>query len=138
MIPTVVIDAGPLVALFEARDHQHRWSVAALAVRARLVTCEAVISEACFLLRRGSGKPAIAALFQFMGEGGLTLQPLDQEARALGRLMARYANVPMSFADACLVRLAELNLRARVMTLDRDFSIYRRDSRQVIPLIAPF
>jgi len=51
--------------------------------------------------------------------------------------MARYQSVPMSFADACLVRMSELWPKTPVFTLDSDFRIYRRNKRQSIPLIAP-
>lgn len=137
MTPTFIVDTGPLVALFEANDHFHRWAVEALETEVRLVTCEAVLSETCFLLGRGSKKPALAALFEFVAQGGLELVPLHEEMRSVGRLLARYRNVPMSFADACLVRLAELTPDARVMTFDRDFTGYRQHERRVIPLMSP-
>ncbi len=59
------------------------------------------------------------------------------DATAVGRLMRRYADVPMSFADACLVRIVESTEHASVMTLDSDFHIYRQHGRRVIPLLAP-
>ena len=62
---------------------------------------------------------------------------VETEAAALENLIARYANGPMSLADASLVRLSELHRDSRVFTLDRDFRQYRRHGRQVIPLIAP-
>jgi predicted nucleic acid-binding protein len=60
---------------------------------------------------------------------------LEQEADAVGRLMRRYASVPMSLADACLVRIAERTANATVLTLDSDFRIYRQKGRRLIPLI---
>lgn len=62
---------------------------------------------------------------------------LDEDADAVNRLMRRYANVPMSLADACLVRIVERTANAAVLTLDSDFRIYRQKSRRLIPLIAP-
>jgi predicted nucleic acid-binding protein len=59
------------------------------------------------------------------------------EGTALAKLVQRYSNVPMSLADACLVRLAKLHPRAVVFTLDQDFRIYRREGRQPIPLVMP-
>jgi predicted nucleic acid-binding protein len=53
-------------------------------------------------------------------------------------LMERYANVPMSFADACLVALAESTPAARLFTLDRDFLIYQQREDQPLALLAPF
>jgi hypothetical protein len=62
---------------------------------------------------------------------------IDGEMLALRTLMKRYQSVPMSLADASLVRMAELETRSSVMTLDEDFRIYRRGGRGVIPLISP-
>ena len=59
------------------------------------------------------------------------------ERAAVSRLLSKYADRPMSLADACLVRLAELNDRASVLTIDGDFAVYRKHGRRVIPLIAP-
>jgi predicted nucleic acid-binding protein len=62
---------------------------------------------------------------------------LDEHVDEIDRLRRKYADVPMSVADACLVRLAEQLGQCAVLTLDRDFSVYRRHGRQVIPLITP-
>jgi predicted nucleic acid-binding protein len=59
------------------------------------------------------------------------------DASALGRLMTRYADVPMSLADACLVRMIERATDASVLTVDRDFRIYRAHGRRVIPVVMP-
>ena len=63
---------------------------------------------------------------------------LHAEYRAVRDLMRRYREMPMSFADACLVRMAEIHGDAVVWTLDRDFHVYRRHRRQTIPLVTPF
>lgn len=63
--------------------------------------------------------------------------PLQDEAAAVAKLMQKYADVPMALADACLVRMTELHRDTALLTLDGDFRIYRRNRRQVIPLIAP-
>jgi len=82
------------------------------------------------------------------GRGGfqILLQSDDVLARftaaehivAIIALMEKYADIPMSFADASLVRMSEIHGKARVMTCDSDFSIYRKNGRQSIPLIAPW
>lgn len=135
MSATLLLDTGPLVALLNPREPRHAWSRESLRVRGRVVTCEAVASEAFFLLRRSAG--ATRALRMMLGEGVLELASLAEEARAVTQLMDRYASVPMSWADACLVRLSELIPRAVIATLDDDFRVYRRNGRQVIPLLAP-
>ena len=138
MAASVVLDTGPLVALLDADEAHHAWSVAQFEqLRPPLLTCEAVLSEACFLISRAGADPS---LFTALVERGvLTVAKLfDDEAAAVGRLMTRYSNVPMSLADACLVRLVEITPHAKLFTLDRDFSIYRQSRRRVIPLLAPW
>lgn len=52
-------------------------------------------------------------------------------------LLAKYASVPMSLADACLVRLTETRAEPLLLTTDDDFRIYRRHSRQIVPTVMP-
>lgn len=132
---TLLLDTGPLIALLVPREPRHTWAKEALAVKTRVVTCEAVVSEAFFLLR--TSEKASGALREMLADGILTLVSLSAEARAVTQLMERYSSVPMSFADACLVRLSELSSRSVVATLDSDFRVYRRNGRQVIPLLTP-
>lgn len=137
--PTVIVDTGPIVALLDADEAHHEWAHSRFAaLRPPLITCEAVLSEAPFLLQRAGADPALAVTLA--GRGVLRVErPISSEAdaAAVGRLMRRYRNVPMSFADACLVRLVEGTANASIMTLDSDFRIYRQVGRRVIPLLAP-
>jgi predicted nucleic acid-binding protein len=133
----LLVDTGPLVAFLNRKDRFHAWSAATMkTVRPPLHTCDAVLSEACFLLRRLTG--GAAAVLQLV-DRGLVVPSFrsEPEAAALRRLLERYEDLPMSFADACLVRMAELHSRCRLITLDADFRLYRRSGRQVIPLLAP-
>jgi uncharacterized protein len=132
----LLVDTGPLVAFLSRDDAHHAWVTQAWRVRAQFVTCEAVIAEAGFLLRRRAG--AVDLLFQFLEEASVEVASLGTELAAIRRLIRRYGSVPMSFADACLVRMSELDPRAVVTTCDTDFQVYRRLGRQVIPLLAPF
>jgi predicted nucleic acid-binding protein len=101
-----------------------------------LLTCEAVVSETCFLLRHARGGPS--AVLELIDRGALRIAfRLEDNVGAVGRLMARYASVPMSLADACLVRMAEQHSDSRVLTLDRDFRLYRKHGRHAIPAIMP-
>ncbi|MGH8048400.1 MAG: type II toxin-antitoxin system VapC family toxin [Chthoniobacterales bacterium] len=132
-----LLDAGPLVALIDAGDRDHDWSRKALGrLRPPLITCEAALSEALFLLRNDRKAPEkIAKLFQ---RGLIASVPvLDTDADAVLDLMSTYANVPMSLADACLVRLSEKIPSSTVVTLDSDFTIYRKSRNKKIPLLAP-
>ncbi len=133
----VLLDTGPLVAFLNRQDRFHAWAKEALArIEPPLLTCEAVLSEACFLVRRLSGGPR--AVIELVGRGLLRVPfRLEKEAAQVQRLVSRYADVPMSLADACLVRMAELHERSAIVTLDDGFFIYRKKGRQVLALVHP-
>jgi predicted nucleic acid-binding protein len=133
----VIVDTGPLVALLNAADKHHKWTRTVLDdVEAPMATCEAVVSEACFLLRRINGGQD--AVLELVARGIVTVTfSLAAELTAVRKLMDRYSSVPMSLADACLVRMSELDPRATVIALDSDFKIYRRNRRQAIPVLLP-
>ena len=133
-----IVDTGPLVAFFSKGDSHHDWAVEQFAsLTPPLFTCEPVITEVCFLLA-GTGVGPNHAL-EAVARGGLKVDfALVAEIDPIRRLMARYRDAGISLADACLVRMSEIHSRCQVMTVDRDFLIYRRDGRRTIPLIAPF
>ncbi len=135
---SVVVDTGPIVALLDADDRHHAWAVMQFGrLRPPLLTCESVLTEASFLIARvGENVNVVTALID---RGVLSVKQLfDAESASITRLARRYANVPMSLADACLVRLVELTPHATLFTLDSDFEIYRQKGRSVIPLLAPW
>ena len=137
--PTVVVDTGPIVALLDADEAHHDWARKKFdSLAPPLLTCEAVLSETSFLLQRIDADSSIP--LTLVERGVLRVERLldaDEDTLAIGRLMRRYRDVPMSFADACLVRLVERTNRASLMTLDSDFHIYRQARRRVIPLLVP-
>lgn len=133
----VILDTGPLVALLNARDQWHDWTRQQLAeIAPPLITCEAVISEACFLVQRAAGDLE-CVLRQF--KIGLISIPftLTAEVETVAGLMRKYADVPMSLADACLVVMAQSFNTSAVLTLDSDFRIYRKGKHGQISLITP-
>jgi predicted nucleic acid-binding protein len=134
---TTLVDAGPLVAFLNRGDAHHAWARSQLArLHPPLVTCEAVLAEACELLRRHPG--GVPALLTVVDRGLVAVGfRLDEHVRRVAELMDRYADAPMSLADACLVRMSELSPGADVLTLDPGFRHYRRLGRQTIPLIIP-
>ena len=137
MSRAALVDTGPLVALVDGRDRFHGWTVASLArIRTPLLSCQPVITEACYLLRHvRSGPQAVLSLVE---RGAVKLEfDLEREIAPVSRLLARYVNVPMSLADACLVRMSELHQAASIVTLDGDFRLYRQHGRQAIPLRIP-
>ena len=133
----IIVDTGPLVAYLNRRDRWHRWVVDQMAALAPpLVTCEPVLTEACFLMHRAGGRPA--ELLRKVAQRSLEIGiAIEDDASAIESLMQRYADTPMSLADACLVRLTERLPDCRLFTLDADFEHYRRNGRQVIPLLRP-
>lgn len=135
--PHVVIDSGPLVALLCRGDRHHAWArVEFGSLRPPVFTCDAVLSEVQFLVRARGGESL--AVLELVRRGMLVVDfALGKEVDRLMALQRAYADLPMSLADACLVRMSELHPHAVVMTTDADFQIYRRHRRQSIPLIAP-
>jgi len=133
----VIVDTGPLVALLNTRDAHHAWAREALdQIDPPIATCEAVLSEACFLVRNIKG--GADAVLELVTRGIIKVDfHFETEVGSVRKLMSRYASVPMSLADACLVRMSELDARSSVLTLDSDFKVYRRNKRQVIPVISP-
>jgi uncharacterized protein len=137
-LSAVIVDTGPIVALLDRRDLHHGWARSVLnSLTPPLLTCEPVLGEACFLLSRAG---QLGSTVLELVERGV-LDPrfsLRQHHAVVRHLMEKYADVPMSLADACLVSLSETQRRARVLTLDRDFLVYRRHGRSRIPLLSPF
>lgn len=133
-----IVDAGPLVAYFSATDTYHDWTFEQFVrLPQPLLTCEAALSEACYLLVRDGHNPTI--VLHAVARGALRLEfSLAEELEAVRNLMTRYRDAGVSLADACLVRMSEIHSRCELLTLDRDFLVYRRNGRQTIPLIAPF
>ncbi|MBI5766649.1 MAG: PIN domain-containing protein [Verrucomicrobia bacterium] len=132
----IIIDAGPLVGYLDASDQWHAWSVEQFGrLPTPMLTCEAVLSEATYLL---GGGQATEHVFEMIAAGALEIAPLfPQENASIRALIARYGE-RMQLADACLVRLSELHARSQVLTTDRaDFAIYRRHRTERISLIAP-
>jgi predicted nucleic acid-binding protein len=133
----VIADTGPLVAILDRDDQDHVWAVrAGRKLPPKMLTCEAVLSEVHFLTQ--DIPEAKYRIERWLADGSLELPFAVREHHALvHELMARYANVPMSFADACVVRMSELWPDAPVFTLDSDFRVYRRNKRQSLPLVCP-
>ena len=134
----ILVDASFLVSVYDKREPYHRQCMAALdQVNRPLVTCEPVVTEAMYLLRRLSGAPqAILASIQ---EGQLEIP--FQLARGVDEVLAyytKYRDTPCDFADACLIAMADQLDTGDILTLDSDFMHYRwrrnKRFRMLIPL----
>jgi predicted nucleic acid-binding protein len=135
MAATVLVDTSFLVALLNRIDPYHEWASGLLKRCAPpWRTCDAVLSETFHI----TGSPGKPLLIDFVRDGGIMVTG----AGGLGMievltLMEKYADVPMSFADACLVRMTEMLPDPTLLTTDSDFRIYRRHGRKVVPCIMP-
>lgn len=133
----VLLDTGPLVAYLNAKDQYHEWSVTQFAsMTPPLFTCEAVLSESCFLLQHYEN--GVRNVLKLLERQLLIVDfQLIDELEAIKVLLEKYHNIPMSLADACLVRMTEITSDSIVFTLDSDFRVYRKNKRMVIPTIMP-
>ena len=132
-----LIDTGPLISFLGSGLRHHSWTCEQWKLfRPPLLTCEPVLTEASFLLRR-EGHDA-DPLFELLERGVIRIAlNIESEQAGLRTLMQRYRNRPMSLADACLVRLSELHPQGEILTFDSDFRIYRRHGNKVIPVLMP-
>jgi len=135
MAKSALVDAGFLVALLSRRDANHGWAAAqAPRLPPPWATCEAVLSEASHLLG-GLGTLSVASLLR---RGALVCDyRFADDMDAVLKLLEKYADMPMSFADACLVRMTETLNDPVLLTTDGDFRIYRRHGRQIVPCVLP-
>ncbi len=137
MKENVLLDTGPLVAFLNRRDRFHNWALEHWdQIQPSMLTCEAVISEACFLLA-GTGT-GIDSIMQMIRRKIIAISfHLDEHVQPVKSLLLKYRSVPMSLADACLIRMSELHSESRIFTLDCDFNLYRKNRRRIIPTIMP-
>jgi predicted nucleic acid-binding protein len=134
----ILLDSGPLVGFVSETDQHHRWAMDVWnSLYEPLWTCEAVLSEAIFLAQ--SDGVSIDALLELFERGLVKIDfSVSSHQPDVWQLLRKYADQPMSLADACLVRMAELNDNCQIFTTDKDFLVYRRKGRHVIPLLSPF
>ena len=132
-----IVDTGPLVALLDRAEQHHRWVAECIKeLEVPLLVCEPVLVEATYLLARLY--KAQDALFGLLENGALRIAlRIDDHVAALHALHRKYRDRPMSLADACIVRMAELHERHAVLTFDSDFFVYRKHGRDPLPLIHP-
>ena len=125
----VIVATGPIVAFRNRRERHHAWVASVMdAIEPPMFTCDPVLSEACFLLQHTEGGPD--AVLDLVSRGLIRSDfRVTAELDSVCALMRRFAGVPMSLADACLVRMSELDHSGRVLTLDSDFKIYLRNRR---------
>ncbi len=136
-MPVAIVDTGPLVAFLDRAEQHHRWVVEQVEeLDPPLLVCEPVLAEAMHLLARFPR--AQDALFELLENGALSIAfRIEEHVPALLKLHQKYRDRPMSLADACIVRMAEIYERHAVLTLDSDFTVYRKHGRDPLTLIYP-
>jgi predicted nucleic acid-binding protein len=132
-----IVDTGPLVALLDRTDRYHLWVEQRIdELRPPLLVCEAVLGEAMYLLRHSSALQN--GVFRLLEGGAIVVAfQIAEHVATLRELLAKYRDRPMSLADACIVRMAEIHDRSAVFTLDSDFIVYRKNGRTPIELVCP-
>ena len=132
-----IVDTGPLVAFFDRAEQHHHWVAERVEdLDAPLLVCEPVLAETMYLLARHP--KARDALFELLQNGALSVAfRIEEHVGALRGLLRKYRDTPMSLADACIVCMAEIHDRHAVLTLDSDFSIYRKHGRVSLTLLHP-
>lgn len=137
MIRSAIVDTGPLVAFLDRAERHHRWAAEQVRqLEAPLLVCEPVLAETMFLLARLP--TAQDAILGWLETGALRVAfQVGENLAELRSLLRKYRDRPISLADACVVRMAELFEHHHVFTLDSDFSVYRKNGRDPLRLIAP-
>lgn len=136
MTKAVLLDAGPWVAYLRRADRYHDWAREQFSARDAFVSCEAVVAEVCARLQYYDNDPLVA--LEFLKAGVVTLDfDLQANLIAVQNLMRKYRDQPMDLADACLVRMTEIEPRSLVVSTDVDFKVYRRNGREIVPHVLP-
>lgn len=135
MRTATIVDTGPLVAFLNRRDRYHAWAVDQFgSLPPPLLTCEAVLSEAAYLVRELPGGPEAVLELVARGVVAPTFR-LQDEVTAVRSVVKRYGR---DLADACLVRMSEIHSDCVVLTIDTEFrDVYRRHGRRAIPARLP-
>jgi len=129
-----IADTGFLVAFANRDDMYHEWAIGlASRITEPLLTCEPVLAEAAFHLQ------SVSVTLAMVTEGLVTIAfECNEHLPQLSALAKRFADRHPDLADLCLIRMSELFPRHRVITVDRNgFRVYRRNKREMIPLIVP-
>ncbi len=129
-----IVDTGFLVALMEGHDAHHNWAAdVAEEISWPALTCESVLSETSFHVRSSE------APLKMVSDGLLQVSfDVPQQVEHLRELAVRYSDRHPDLADLCLIRMSELFPHHVVVTVDeQDFRVYRRNKREVIPLLCP-
>lgn len=132
-----LVDTGFLVAIYDEQEPKHDLCVRTYdSVSSQLLTCEAVIGESLYLLRRFP--EAVKAILLSVDAGVLSIPfTLKESARSVSQIMLKYRDTPADFADACLIHMADEMNTGDILTLDGDFKHYRWRRNRAFRLLIP-
>ena len=135
MAASVLVDTGFLIAFLNKRDGDHAWAISIAQRRAPpWKTCDAILSETFHVL----GREWRDVFTTMIGRGALiSAFHASDSISEIVELMRKYSNVPMSLADACLLRMTEILPDPLLLTTDSDFIVYRRHGRKIVPTAMP-
>jgi len=135
----ILVDTGPLVALSDPRDAKNKGALRECQYLRDegLVTCEAVVTEACFHLREPHDRLRLASTLKDLRIGNVSWHPAGPPWSAVLEWMARYAEHSPDWADACIAVLSGIDKGLRVWTFDNEFhTIWKRPDGTAIPVVA--
>jgi uncharacterized protein len=134
-VKPILLDTGVIVALLDRSEKFHRQCAEAVRkLDAPLITCEAVLAESCYLVRNLPGAPE--AIIANAAEGIFQIPfQLSREAVAVRTILRKYQDRAIALADACLIQLANEFETGDVLTLDKDFEIYRWGRNRAFQLL---
>ncbi len=136
MSASMIADTGLIVAYLDPDDQHHGWAAEQFERCPSFLTCEAVITESCHLAQRQHDGGARVLGLLAAGVLNIAYSVRGDESN-VAELMAKYADRPMDFADACLVRMSEQHPNCEVLTVDSDFLVYRRHGSKAIKVTHP-
>lgn len=133
----VIFDTGPLVAWLCPRDEHHAWAREAFKrIGPGSLICEGAVAETCHLCSKEGIAPS--RVLEFLSRARIESVWLGRDFRLIQQLLEQYADAPMDFTDACVVRMAEIYGLLAVCTSDQDFRFYRKEGNKRVDLLAPF
>jgi predicted nucleic acid-binding protein len=134
-VKPVLLDTGVIVSLLDRSEKYHHACAAAIReLDAPLITCEAVLAESCYLLRNLPGAPETVIENVAAGIFQVPFQ-LSRETLTVRQVLRKYRDRRIDLADACLIWLADEFATADILTLDKDFEVYRWSRRKPFRLL---
>lgn len=133
-----ILDTGALIAFLNKADRYHLWAVeTSKTISPPLITCEAVLAESFFLIEKAGG--GMWTLFDLIEREIVSISfSFSEMSNDVKKIMNKYADLPASFTDACLVAMSTVYADHKIFTTDSHFQVYRRKNNQIMHLLTPY